>query len=80
MNRRAAGISLFAIAALLYSARYLTAAIFGSNLQTWDSALFRAMLEYTQSGLNTWSIIALLLGVIYLVWSEIETLAAKRKP
>jgi hypothetical protein len=59
------------IAAILFTARYLTAAIFGSNLTTWNGELFQAMLEYTGRPLTILSVIALVIGIIYLVLSEV---------
>jgi hypothetical protein len=65
---------LLAVAALLYSTRYLAAAIFGSGISSWDADLFRAMLEYVGKGPVTWSLAALVAGIVYLVWAEVETL------
>lgn len=62
-----------AIAALLYIARYITAAIFGSGVSSWSADLFGRMLEYTGPGLLIMSIISLVAGVVYLI------LAAKAK-
>ena len=71
MSRRAAGISLIAVSALLYAARYLAAAIFGSGVSSWSSDLFQAMLHNVGRGLATWSLIALVAGILYLVWAEV---------
>lgn len=71
MSRRIAGISLLGIAALLYATRYLAAAIFGSGVASWDADLFRAMLQYVGGGLTTWSTVALVAGLLYLLWAEI---------
>ncbi|WP_139209433.1 hypothetical protein [Paenibacillus sp. OK003] len=46
MSRRTTGTLLLVIAALLYSVRYLSAAIFGSGVTSWDSDLFQGMLNY----------------------------------
>lgn len=73
MNKRGAGVAFCAIAALLYIARYITAAIFGSGVSSWDADLFNAMLKYIGPGLLIMSIISLVVGVIYLI------LAAKAK-
>lgn len=72
MSRRAAGVRLLAVAAILYSTRYLAAAIFGSGISSWDADLFRAMLQYVGQGPGTWSLAALVAGIIYLVWAELE--------
>ena len=76
LTRKAVGISLIGISASLYSARFLTAAIWGSGVSSWNGDLFRAMLQYTGSDLRTWAAVALLAGIAYLVWGEL----AERKP
>ena len=73
MSRRAAGISLIALSALLYASRYLAAAIFGSSITTWNAGLFNGMLQYVGPGLVRWSIVSLVVGILYLVWAEIQT-------
>jgi len=79
MSRRAAGIVLVACAALLEAARYLTAAVFGSNVSGWDADLFQAMLQYVGSGLVLWSRVLLIVGIVYLVWAEVQTFFARRQ-
>ena len=72
MNRRAAGVCFCAIAAVLFATRYITAAIFGSGVVSWDAGLFRAMLEYVGTPLLTLSILSLVVGIAYLVFSEFK--------
>ncbi|MDD2251917.1 MAG: hypothetical protein PHQ10_03005 [Dehalococcoidales bacterium] len=72
MGRRAAGVGLCFIAAFLYSARYITAAIFGSGVSSWSAELFDTMLQYVGNSLTTLSIIALAAGIVYLVLAEIR--------
>jgi hypothetical protein len=72
MPRRTTGTLLLGISALLYSTRYLSAAIFGSSLTTWNAKLFNAMLQSVGTELVTLSLIALIAGLAYLVWAEIE--------
>jgi hypothetical protein len=72
MSRRTTGVALIGVAALLYATRYLSAAIFGSGVSSWNSQLFNAMLEYVGDGPQTWALVALLAGVAYLVWAEYE--------
>lgn len=74
MSRRTTGVMLVAVAAQLFSMRYLAAAIFGSGISSWSSELFNAMLQYVGPALLTWSRIALVAGLVYLVWVEIEAL------
>jgi hypothetical protein len=73
MSRRTTGALLIVISATLYAARYLSAAIFGSSLTNWSAELFNTMLEYVGQGLVIWSITALVAGLIYLAWAELET-------
>ena len=68
MNKRGAGVVFCLIAALLFSARYITAAIFMNNV----SELFASGLRYQGNALLVLSVISLLAGVAYLVWAEIE--------
>ena len=79
MNRRGAGVVFCLIAALLYSTRFVSAAIWGSGGAggTWCSELFRAMYNNIGSGLTTASIISMLVGVAYLVWAEIDDVNKK---
>jgi len=77
MKRRTTGTIFLVIAAFLYGIRYLSAAIYGSNVSSWSADLFKSMLSYIGEGPNILSILALILGVIYLVWAEIEELRHK---
>lgn len=72
MSKRVTGAIFCLIAGILFSARYITAAIFMSNTSSWDSGLFKAGLEYQGNALLVFSIISLIVGIIYLIWSEIE--------
>lgn len=72
MNRRATGTVFCLIAALLYSVKYISAAIFGSNITSWNAGLFNAMLEYMGNGLNYISLLSLITGIIYLVIAELS--------
>lgn len=72
MNKRGTGAIFCLTAGILFSARYITAAIFMSNIASWDEALFAAGLEYQGDALLIFSIISFAIGIIYLVRSEIE--------
>ncbi|XBX09324.1 hypothetical protein QMP26_15535 [Enterocloster clostridioformis] len=72
MNKRGTGAIFCLIAGLLLSARYITEAIFMSNVASWDNALFAASLEYQGNGLLICSVISFVLGAIYLIWGEVE--------
>lgn len=73
MSRRAAGVTLISIAAFLYAIRMLSAAIFGSNVTSWNADLYRSMLSYvTQSGLCLIILTAFVTGCLYILWAEIS--------
>jgi hypothetical protein len=72
MQRRTVGMIFICIAAFLYGIRYISAAIFGSNVSSWDSSLFKEMLHYVGNGPSVFSVLSLIVGIIYLVISEFE--------
>jgi hypothetical protein len=72
MSRRTTGTLLICLSGLLYAVNFLAAAIYGSGQATWNDALFRSLLQYTDQGLTTASIAALAVGVIYLIWAELS--------
>lgn len=78
MSRRSTGTILVAVSAFLYATHFVAAAIFGSGVSSWNADLFRAMLQYTDQGLHTAGLFALIGGIFYLVWAEFS--AVKRKP
>ncbi|WP_177185644.1 MULTISPECIES: hypothetical protein [Paenibacillus] len=79
MSRRTTGTLLLVIAAFLYGVRYLSAAIFGSGVTSWNSDLFQGMLNYIGTAPQSWSIAALILGLFYLVWAEYEAISSKTR-
>ncbi|GLC78180.1 hypothetical protein [Lacrimispora brassicae] len=73
MGKRGVGSTFCFIASVLFSARYISAAIFMSGLSsTWDSELFASGLEYAGTPLRTLSIVSFIIGVGYLVWAEVS--------
>ncbi|MBS5988027.1 hypothetical protein [Clostridium sp.] len=70
MNKRGVGAIFCLIASILFSARYIAAAIFMSGVLSWDAGLFQAGLEYVGTPLLYLSILSLIVGVGYLVWEE----------
>lgn len=78
MERRFTGAIFCLISAILFATKYVSAAIFGSNVSSWDSKLFNAMLEYVGGSLDTLSLIALIIGILYLVIAEIVELKNNR--
>ena len=79
MNKRGTGVAFIAIASFLFSAKYISAAIFGSSVTSWDEDLFNAMLSYIGNPLSICSIIALLLGLVYIAWGEYEEFTMKKR-
>jgi hypothetical protein len=73
MSRRTTGNTLLVIAALLYSVRHVAAAIFGSGVTSWNERLFNSMLSSVGSELVTLSAFALVAGILFLVWAELES-------
>ncbi|MCG9479752.1 MAG: hypothetical protein K9H14_06025 [Actinomycetia bacterium] len=72
MNRRFTGVIFCFISSFLFSARYITAAIFANGITSWNKELFESMLQYTGNALLVISIISLATGVIYLIAGEFE--------
>ena len=70
MDKRGTGTVFCLIAAILFSTRYIAAAIFMSGVSSWDSGLFSSGLEYVGTPLLWGSIISLIIGVSYLLWAE----------
>jgi|LAHU01.1.fsa_nt_gb hypothetical protein len=66
MNNKGIGTIFCLISAILTSARYLAAATFMSGVSSWDSELFSIGLGYIGAPLKIISIIALLVGVVFL--------------
>lgn len=79
MNKRAAGISLIAIAAFLYGVKYMSAAIWGSGTNTWNSDLFNNFLNSVGQAPLYFSWIALAAGIVYLYQAEVEDNERKRQ-
>ena len=61
------GIALICISAFLYGTRYLAAAIYGSNSETWSKALFQKMLDYVGPAPLILSWISLASGILLLI-------------
>jgi H+/Cl- antiporter ClcA len=79
VSRRTTGALLLVIAAFLYGVRYLSAAIFGSGITSWNSDLFQEMLNYVGTAPRNWSLVALILGLFYLMWAEYGATSSKTK-
>jgi hypothetical protein len=79
VNKRGAGVVFLVTSAILYVSRYIAAAIFGSNVSSWNAELFQAMLGYVGSALLASSTLFALLGLFYLIWGELDEWRARRK-
>ena len=72
MNNKGIGAIFCLISAILMSTRYIAAAIFMSNVMSWDSSLFQAGLSYVGSPLKVTAIIALIAGICFLVYGVFQ--------
>lgn len=79
MSRRTTGTILLLVAAFLFATRYVVAAIYGSGMPGWSGENFRALLQYIGPDLIIGSVVTLSLGVVYLLWAEIEEFLQARK-
>lgn len=79
MSKRGSGVAFIAIAAILFSAKYISAAIFGSGVSSWDEGLFNVMLSNVGTPLNTYSLISLGIGIVYIAWGEYEEFVTKKQ-
>ncbi len=66
MNNKGVGAVFFLISAILISARYISAAVFMSNVASWNSELFRSGLHYVGLPLLIASIVSLAAGIAFL--------------
>lgn len=64
------GVELLKLAAFLYVARYIAAALFmGPGLQSWNRSLFAAAYKYVGSDLTIIACISAIVGIAFLVVS-----------
>lgn len=79
MNNKGIGAVFCLISAILISAKYLSAAIFMSGGNTWDATLFAAGLEYVGSFLSIASVVALIIGILFLGYGIYEEIKKNKK-
>ncbi len=74
MSRRATGVGFRASAAFLFGVRYLTAAVLyaGFNPREISSTTLAQFLDDVGARPLTLSVIALAVGVAYLVWAAVD--------
>lgn len=66
MNNKGVGTMFCLISAILISAKYIAAAIFMSGITALDSTMFAAGLEYVGPFLTIVSLVALIVGILFL--------------
>ena len=72
MNNKGVGAIFCLIAAILTGVKYIAAAIFMSNITSWNADLFQDGLSYNGSLLTILSIIALVIGLCYLAMGFVK--------
>lgn len=78
MNRRGTGTIFILVAAMLFSTKYISAAIFGSGATSWDQELFDIFLSYTGTSLHALSIVAFISGIVYIGWAEFDEMKSRQ--
>lgn len=66
MNNKGVGATFCLMSAILISAKYISAAMFMSNVISWDASLFKSGLDYVGPFLSRASIVALIIGISFL--------------
>ena len=66
MNNKGVGAIFCLIAAILTGVKYISAAVFMSSTPTWSADTFQSSLSYVGSLPTILSIIALVIGIIFL--------------
>ena len=78
MNNKGIGAVFCLISAILISAKYISAAIFMSGVNTWDATLFAAGLGYVGPFLSIASAVALIVGLLFLGYGVYEEIRNKQ--
>lgn len=79
MNKQGLGGLFCLISAIVFTAWQLSAAIYMSNASSWSGELFKSGLEYTAGSMPTISVIALVVGVLFILWGEWESRSRKKE-
>ena len=66
MNNKGVGVIFCLISVILVSAKYISAAMFMSNIAPKDASLFKKGLEYVGPFLSIEAIIAMVIGILFL--------------
>ncbi len=78
MTRQLIGSVFIAVAAILYAARHLGAMTFIATKTGEMNEQYRLALQSGGTELLALSIVALLVGVVYLLWGEYESRVLRR--
>lgn len=68
MNKQIIGSIFLLMTTILYSTKYITAAIAGADGGTWGEKDFVQYLSYTPSIFNVFIFFTMLIGIIYFAW------------
>ena len=66
MSNKGVGVIFCLISTILFSVKYISAAIFMSNIATKDASLFKKGLEYVGPFLSIEAILAMIIGILFL--------------
>ncbi|MGF0052629.1 hypothetical protein ACTQXK_09320 [Catenibacterium mitsuokai] len=66
MNKKGVGVTFCLISEILVSTKYISVAMFMSNLATKDASLFKKGLEYVGPLLSIEAILAMIIGILFL--------------
>lgn len=66
MNNKGVGVTFCLISEILVSTKYISVAMFMSNLATKDASLFKKRLEYVGPLLSIEAILAMIIGILFL--------------
>lgn len=79
MSKRITGALFCVVSSILFSARYISAAIHISEMLSWDEKIFMQSLSYVGPELLIASIVSLIVGVAYLVSAELDERKMQRE-
>lgn len=83
MSKRSVGFGFIALAVITFCVKYLSAAIFVSETEAETlggmQSLVQQSLSIVNSPLNEISVFLVVVGILYLFWSEIENRFQERK-
>lgn len=71
-GKRIAGAILLLVSAISFLSKYFVAAIYGSNVASWDTSSFQTLLSYVKGPYEVIGIIALLGGIVFFVSAAVQ--------